>query len=66
MIKILPTQVRGLPAAEAATLAELEQNYLLHQTANAQKSKYYEGHVSLRDVNLGIAIPKDLQSFVVG
>ena len=37
-----------------------------HQAHNATKEKYYEGHVTLQDVNLGIALPQGLKGLEVG
>ncbi|MBQ6359361.1 MAG: phage portal protein [Clostridia bacterium] len=33
---------------------------------NALKRRYYEGHVTLREVNLGLALPKDLAGLEIG
>ena len=45
---------------------ELTEAYNYHQSRNATKDKYYEGHVTLQDVNLGIALPKGLNKLEVG
>lgn len=58
--------VKGLPAEEAIKLAELIDAFNYHQSANAKKEKYYEGAVTLGDVNLGIALPNSMKNFEVG
>lgn len=58
--------VDGLTDREAGQLAELADVYNYHQSRNAVKDKYYEGHVTLRDVNIGIALPHGLQGLEVG
>ena len=52
--------VPGLTGEEQRQLTELTEAYNYHQSRNATKDKYYEGHVTLQDVNLGIALPKGL------
>ena len=58
--------VAGLTAAEQQQLSDLAEAYTYHQSRNAIKDKYYEGHVTLRDVNLGIALPLGLRGLEVG
>ena len=58
--------VAGLTAAEQQQLSDLAEAYTYHQSHNATKDKYYEGHVTLRDVNLGIALPTGLRGLEVG
>lgn len=58
--------VSGLTDAEQAQLIELVEVFNYHQGKNAVKDKYYEGHVTLNDVNLGIAIPDGLRGLSVG
>ena len=59
-------QVRGLPKEETKKLKKLIQIFESHQTKNAVKQKYYDGAVSLGDVNLGIALPKTFSKLSVG
>lgn len=58
--------VSGLSEAERRSLHELAGVYEYHQAGNMAKDKYYEGHVTLNDVNLGIALPHGLRSLEVG
>ena len=58
--------VNGLSGAERRKLQELAAVFEYHQSGNAVKDKYYEGHVTLNDVNLGIALPGGLRKIEVG
>ena len=58
--------VDGLTGDEQRALRELADVYEYHQGRNAVKDKYYEGHVTLNDVNLGIALPGGLRNMEVG
>lgn len=58
--------IRGLPGEELEKLQELVECFTLHLGSNHRKEKYYEGKIALRDVNLGIALPKGLQDFEIG
>lgn len=59
-------KVNGLTTEEQRQLYELADVYQYHQSRNAVKHKYYEGHVTLNDVNLGIALPDGLRKMEVG
>lgn len=56
----------GLTGQEQKDLAELLRIYEYHKTKNAKKAKYYEGHVTLDDVNLGLALPKGFAGLEIG
>ena len=58
--------VQGLSREEQNRLQELADVYQYHQAHNAVKDKYYEGHITLDDVNLGIALPNGLRRIEVG
>lgn len=58
--------VDGLTEEENIKLAKLVDVYNYHIFKNAEKDKYYEGAVTLGDVNLGIALPKSMQNLNVG
>ena len=58
--------VQGLTQEEQTQLRDLADAYNYHQSRNAQKDKYYEGHITLNDVNLGIALPQGLHNLEVG
>lgn len=59
-------KVVGLPEVEYLKLAKLIDVFNYHEAKNCDKEKYYEGAISLNDVNLGIAIPKGLNNLSVG
>ena len=61
-----PNEVINLPAKEAAQMQELLNIYQAHYCKNAEKDKYYEGNISLNDVNLGIALPDGLRRLEIG
>lgn len=65
-IDIIPANVSGLTDAEAMMLGKLVRTYIAHQSGNDLKQKYYEGHVTLSDVNLGLALPRTLGALEVG
>ena len=58
--------VEGLSAEELQQLQDLADAYNYHQSRNRLKDKYYEGHVTLQDVNLGVALPQGLRNLEVG
>lgn len=55
--------VENLPDLESQKLTKLLDVFNYHQAKNLVKQKYYEGAVTLGDVNLGIALPKTLHNF---
>ena len=59
-------RVEGLTDEEQTNLIELSQAYNYHQSRNATKDKYYDGHITLNDVNIGIALPNGLSKLSVG
>lgn len=58
--------VEGLTEMERQQLQDLAGVYTYHQIGNTVKNKYYEGHVTLADVNLGIALPNGLRGMEIG
>ena len=58
--------VRGLPERETAQLARLFEIYGRHDSGNREKEKYYEGRISLADVNLGLALPEGVAGLEIG
>ena len=65
-IEIDTGKVNGLTDAERADLHELITIHDDHRDANAQKERYYEGKISLNEVNLGIALPEGLRGLEIG
>jgi len=66
LLTITPGNVPGLTDEEYGLLAKLVSNFNNHQSKNAEKKRYYEGKVSLADVNLGIALPDGLARLEIG
>lgn len=53
-------RANGLLPEDAKKLMELVNTFHRHRSANAIKRKYYEGHIPLREVNLGLALPRSI------
>lgn len=60
------TMVRGLPETEWRILERLKEVYEYHLSKNHLKEKYYEGKISVSDVNLGIALPDGVKKLEIG
>lgn len=56
----------GLEIEEKQRFAELVKQFNSHQFKNDQKNRYYEGKITLSEVNLGIALPKGMQGLEIG
>lgn len=56
----------GLREEERRQIVDLIECFNYHQSKNLEKEKYYEGHVTLGEVNLGIALPEGLRGLEVG
>ena len=61
-----PDSVRGLGENEKEQLKELINVLRLHDSKNRQKNRYYEGRVTLAEVNLGLALPEKIQGLEIG
>ena len=66
MISILTSQIIGFPVEEQERFQKLLNVYNAHFNKNAQKDKYYEGKITLADVNLGLALPDGMAGLEVG
>lgn len=64
-LRIVPDQVVGLGAQEREMLKELIRVYNYHKWRNQRKNRYYEGHIPLSEVNLGIALPEGFSKLEV-
>lgn len=56
----------GLTDTERVQLAELVNVLNAHAVSNAKKCRYYEGHISLKEVNLGLALPDSIRDLEIG
>ena len=66
VFSMTPAQVDGLPIAEQEKMQNLLDTFTLYQSRNAEKDRYYEGKITLQEVNLGIALPDGLKKLEVG
>ena len=58
--------VDGLGKREAEMMDDLMNVYNFHLAQNQTKDRYYEGHISLDEVNLGIALPAGMANLEIG
>ena len=58
--------VVGLPPAEMERLASLVNTFNFHASKNDLKERYYEGKITLNEVNLGVALPEGLRNLEIG
>ena len=56
----------GLDPKGNEQIKELINIFNEHADANEKKRKYYEGHVSLNEVNLGLALPNGIAKLEIG
>lgn len=61
----IPT-ISNLTKDENAIIKELVSVYNYHAKKNKLKSRYYDGHIKLAEVNLGIALPKTFNELEIG
>ena len=66
ILNIAPGSIPGLTDSERQTFSDLLQIYQEHLSKNLEKQKYYEGAISLNEVNLGIALPNGIRKLEVG
>lgn len=59
-------KANGLGDAERVQLHELIEIHNQHEGKNETKRRYYEGHVTLGEVNLGLALPKGMAGLEIG
>lgn len=65
-LHIHPDKVNGLDLDAAEKLKNLIKVYEYAKTKNAVKEKYYEGKITLGEVNLGIALPQGMRGLEIG
>ena len=59
-------RIGGLSIQEKEKLLKLLDVYSYHKSKNEDKNRYYEGHITVNEVNLGIALPEKLKSLEIG
>lgn len=63
---ISPTNINGLDDYELTRFQKLITVYQNNSIKNAEKNRYYEGHITLNEVNLGIALPESIRGLEIG
>lgn len=58
--------IKGFPEEEMVKFRGLVDTFNTHRMKNIEKNKYYEGKISLSEVNLGIALPDGLSGLEIG
>ena len=66
MHKIEVSNIANFPSEEMARFKELVNTFDTHRAKNELKNRYYEGKISLGEVNLGIALPDGLTKLEIG
>lgn len=66
MISLNIGQINGLSMAEKPKFQKLLDIFNTHQAKNQEKDRYYEGKISLNEVNLGIALPEGMRKLEIG
>ena len=65
-ITISADNILNFPQEDAKQFTKLLELFNLHEGKNAEKNRYYEGKISLNEVNLGIALPDNLAELEIG
>ena len=60
------SEASGLNDKEREQLRDLIKVYNAHREKNREKNRYYEGHVTLGEVNLGLALPDGMKRLEIG
>ena len=66
ILTIDPKTVNGLGDRERSILEDLLRIYERNRSNNERKRRYYEGKISLNDVNLGLALPDGMRRLEIG
>lgn len=66
VLSMTPDTIVGLGDKECEQLRKLLQVYQEHSLKNHQKNRYYEGNISLNEVNLGLALPEGMRGLEIG
>lgn len=65
-LSLSASSIIGLNQEEFERVNELVNIFNFHQSNNWLKNKYYEGNITLNDVNLGIALPEGMRKLEIG
>lgn len=66
LLTINPSNIIGFDVDEIPKFEQLLDTYNTHISKNKKKNKYYEGNITVNDVNLGIALPTTLSKLEIG
>ena len=66
MNALSPNNIIGMDIEELEDFTKLLNVYNYYLSKNQIKDRYYEGRITLREVNLGIALPDGLQRLEIG
>lgn len=58
--------IKGITEYEIPRLNKLFELFNAHSFGNSEKNRYYEGKISLNEVNLGIALPESIRKLEIG
>lgn len=65
-ISISANEILNFPKEEWERFNKLLELFALHEGKNEEKNRYYEGKISLDEVNLGIALPDNMARLEIG
>ena len=66
IITISAENIINFPKDEWGKFNKLIEIFNLHSVKNKEKNRYYEGNISLNEVNLGIALPDNMSKLEIG
>lgn len=66
MVIISAENIIGFPVEEQSRFNKLIDVYYSHLSANKTKERYYEGKITLNEVNLGLALPDGIARLEIG
>ena len=66
MLTLEASSILDFSVDEVKNLNSLVETYNAHITQNIEKDRYYEGKISLGEVNLGIALPYGMSKLEIG
>ena len=66
LLSLVPAEIINFNQSEVVRFQRLIDLYNAHVAKNFEKNRYYEGKISLDEVNLGIALPDGLRKLEIG
>ena len=65
-MRLTKNMVYAVPEKLRKDLGDLIEVFNAHESANRLKERYYEGHIRLGEVNLGLALPRSFYGLEIG